>query len=176
MIRGEQIDDMDGGLDSIAGCRSDIHGDAPSTAGFSIRDLELNHVIEAVKTWINSKVSPGEIGIAARSKRQCDKAEQALRSAGIPVRALAKSTGAAEAVSVGTMHRMKGLECRCLAVAAVSDNAVPEPSAVTAADDDPQTHDRDLQREKCLLFVACTRAREQLLVTWHGAPSRFLVP
>ncbi|MBY6366535.1 UvrD-helicase domain-containing protein [Rhodococcoides corynebacterioides] len=176
VIRGEQIDDMDGGLDSIAGCRSDIHGDAPSTAGFSTRDLELSHVVEVVKGWIDSNVAPSEIGIAARSKRHCDKVEQALRAADIPVRALAKSTSAAKAVSVGTMHRMKGLEFRCLAVVAVGSNAVPEPSAITAADDDQQTRDRDLQRERCLLFVACTRAREQLLVTWHGEPSRFVVP
>lgn len=34
---------------------------------------------------------------------------------------------------------------------------------------------KDLIRlERCLLFVACTRARERLQVSWHGEPSPFL--
>ncbi|WP_054815483.1 3'-5' exonuclease [Nocardia arizonensis] len=81
---------------------------------------------------------------------------------------------ATDAVSVGTMHRMKGLEFRCLAVAGVGTAAVPAPNAVTPAAEDPHTHERDIRRERSLLFVACTRAREQLAVTWHGPASPFL--
>lgn len=29
--------------------------------------------------------------------------------------------------------------------------------------------------ERCLLFVACTRARDGLYVSWSGEPSPFLV-
>jgi superfamily I DNA/RNA helicase len=72
------------------------------------------------------------------------------------------------------MHRMKGLEFRCVSVAGVGTKQVPEANAVTPADDDQQKHDEDIEREKCLLFVACTRAREELLITWHGQPSPFL--
>lgn len=69
---------------------------------------------------------------------------------------------------------MKGLEFRCVGVAGASAKLVPAANAVTPIDEDKQTHDQDLERERCLLFVACTRAREELLVTWHGAPSPFL--
>ncbi|GCA99073.1 3'-5' exonuclease [Mycolicibacterium sp. NCC-Tsukiji] len=72
------------------------------------------------------------------------------------------------------MHRMKGLEFRCAVVAGVSDGAVPLPNAVRAADVDKQAHALDLLRERSLLFVACTRAREDLVVTWNGTPSAFL--
>jgi superfamily I DNA/RNA helicase len=72
------------------------------------------------------------------------------------------------------MHRMKGLEFRCLAVAGVGSGAIPAPNAVTPADEDLHTHERDIRRERSLLFVACTRAREQLTVTWHGSASPFL--
>ena len=41
-------------------------------------------------------------------------------------------------------------------------------------EEDQLTHDLDVQRERCLLFVACTRAREQLAVSWHGRPSPLL--
>jgi superfamily I DNA/RNA helicase len=79
-----------------------------------------------------------------------------------------------DAARVGTMHRIKGLEFRCVAVAGVSAKQVPEPNAVTPIDDDQQTHTQDLERERCLLFVARTRAREELVVTWHGEASPFL--
>ena len=55
-----------------------------------------------------------------------------------------------------------------------SAKLVPAANSVTPIEDDKQTHQQDLEREKCLLFVACTRAREELLVTWHGEPSPFL--
>lgn len=72
------------------------------------------------------------------------------------------------------MHRMKGLKFRCVTVIGVGQHQVPAPAAVTSAADDPRSHDLDIQRERCLLFVACTRARENLLVSWHGTPSPLL--
>src|SRR5690606_19453163 len=73
-----------------------------------------------------------------------------------------------------TMHRMKGLEFRCVAVIGVSANQLPAAKAVTPLEEDATTHWNDLQRERCLLFVASTRARERLYVSWHGEPSPFL--
>ena len=72
------------------------------------------------------------------------------------------------------MHRMKGLEFRCVALAGLAQHQVPASSAVTPAAEDQRSHDLDIQRERCLLFVACTRAREKLVVSWHGAPSALL--
>ncbi len=40
-------------------------------------------------------------------------------------------------------------------------------------EEDPLRHTEELLRERCLLFVACTRAWEALRV-WHGQPSPFL--
>jgi superfamily I DNA/RNA helicase len=51
---------------------------------------------------------------------------------------------------------------------------VPAPSAVTPETADPVAHALDLQRERCVLFVACTRARDHLYVSCSGAPSPFL--
>ena len=61
-----------------------------------------------------------------------------------------------------------------MCVAGVGAKQVPAASAVTPVDEDKQTHLQDLERERCLLFVACTRAREELLVTWHDQPSTFI--
>ncbi|MFC7471334.1 3'-5' exonuclease [Actinomadura keratinilytica] len=77
-------------------------------------------------------------------------------------------------MNVGTMHSFKGLEYRCVAVVGVHDGAVPFPKAVTPVDVDRLQHEADLLAERCLLFVACTRARDGLYVSWAGEPSPFL--
>ncbi|MEW1736594.1 UvrD-helicase domain-containing protein [Nocardia beijingensis] len=174
IMRGEPVDDMAGGVDSLAGCRSEVHGRAPESAGFDTAAAEVNHLVEKVRGWLGWGTDPAEIGIATRAKYFGEQIHQALRSAGIPTHLLVQGRAATDAVSVGTMHRMKGLEFRCLAVAGVGAAAVPAPTAVTPADEDHHTHERDIRRERSLLFVACTRAREQLSVTWHGPVSPFL--
>lgn len=177
LLRGQPIDDMDGGLDSIAGCTSHVHGPAPRLESAPSVDAEAKQVAAAVTDWLDGGVAPAEIGIAVRAKWFATKIEKALASAGIASVRLADASDADDdAVRIGTMHRMKGLEFRCMAVAGVSAKQVPEPNAVTPIEDDEQTHRQNLEQERCLLFVACTRAREQLLVTWHGAPSPFLAP
>ena len=174
LLRGQAIDDMEGGLDSIAGCRSHVHGQAPTLQSCSDADSEARAIAENVKKWIAGGVAPSEIGIAVRAKWLTAKIQQALKASRIRSVDLAKATDQDDAVRVGTMHRMKGLEFRCIAVAGVSAKHVPEVRAVTPIEEDKHTHEQDLERERCLLFVACTRAREQLLVTWHGEPSTFL--
>jgi superfamily I DNA/RNA helicase len=77
-------------------------------------------------------------------------------------------------VRLGTMHGMKGLEFQAVAVIGVAQGIVPAPSAVTPASEDALTHTQDLQQERCVLFVACTRARDHLYVSYTGEPSEFL--
>jgi superfamily I DNA/RNA helicase len=78
-------------------------------------------------------------------------------------------------VRIGTMHSFKGLEFRCVAVIGVNEDALPYPKAVTPPELDAKQHETDMLSERCLLFVACTRARDSLYVSWSGKPSLFLV-
>ena len=76
-------------------------------------------------------------------------------------------------VPVGTMHLSKGLEFRAVAVMACDDEVLPLQSrieAVTDQGDLEQVYDT----ERHLLYVACTRARDQLLVTGVAPASEFL--
>jgi superfamily I DNA/RNA helicase len=61
-----------------------------------------------------------------------------------------------------------------VAVIGVEEGLVPEPAAITPEGEDAITHAQDLQRERCVLFAACTRARDHLFVSGTGAPSRLL--
>jgi hypothetical protein len=124
---------------------------------------ELDGITNEVRDWLNAGVEPHAIGIATRTSGRASTIRAALRDAGLP-----------DDLRVTTMHKMKGMEFRCVAVAGVSVSSIPEPAAVTAVNDDPIAHDQDIHRERCLLFVACTRARDTLTISYSGPPSPFL--
>jgi superfamily I DNA/RNA helicase len=111
--------------------------------------------------------------VAARSTDLASQARDALTAVGIPVGKTAAKTAASK-MQAGTMHGMKGLVFQAVAVIGVEDGIVPAAPAVTAADVDQLVHDQDLLRERCVLFVGCTRARDHLHVSYTGKPSPFL--
>ena len=111
--------------------------------------------------------------MAARSASLVREARQALEADGIATVSLS-GRGNPKAVRTGTMHAMKGLEFQAVAVIGVEQGLVPEPAAITPESEDAVTHAQDLQRERCVLFAACTRARDHLFVSGTGAPSTFL--
>lgn len=127
---------------------------------------------EQVRAWQADGINLDEIGICARTKQTAEVAEQHLRQAG---RLPAEPHGAIRGPYIGTMHGMKGLEFRAVAMLDVGATSVPPTAAVADPSEDPVRHAHDLQRERCLLYVAATRAREALAVSWAGQPSRLLV-
>jgi superfamily I DNA/RNA helicase len=83
-------------------------------------------------------------------------------------------TKSPDGVHIGTMHRFKGLEYQRMIIAAVSDGLVPRQMINRLRNNDPKRYQRERQRDRSLLFVAATRARDELAVSWHGTPSPFL--
>jgi superfamily I DNA/RNA helicase len=75
--------------------------------------------------------------------------------------------------SIGTMHLAKGLEFRAVVVMACDDGVLPlEERLETLGDDADLEEVYDTERQ--LLYVACTRARDWLLVTGVEPASEFL--
>jgi ATP-dependent exoDNAse (exonuclease V) beta subunit len=140
-------------------------------------EAELDALVSQVRAWLDAGVGAGGIGVSARFNKTCAKAVSRLTAAGIPAAPLrsADAAGDTAAVRVGTKHSLKGLEFRCVAVVGVNDGALPFPKAVTPAELDPKQYETDMMTERCLLFVACTRARDSLNVSYAGKPSPFLV-
>ncbi|MCX5210081.1 AAA family ATPase [Kitasatospora sp. NBC_00240] len=172
------VDSLEGdGTDSLAGYRSLLHGRRPETHGYPNRQQEVTALVEQIQQWIADGIAPGEIGVCARFNLALDKAAEKLKAAGVPIaRVKGQVMTGNPGVRLATMHFMKGLEFRAVAVLGASADAVPFSREITPADADPLQHQSDLLRERCLLFVACTRAREALRVTWSGEPSPFLPP
>ncbi|WP_327107003.1 UvrD-helicase domain-containing protein [Nonomuraea glycinis] len=175
MLAGEKFDGLDGQRASLTACRSEVHGDKPELYGASTKNAELAYLVDIVRSWLDVGVQPEEIGIAARSETLGQSAAEALTRAGAAACYLSRDRDGVDGqVRVTTMHRMKGLEFRCVAVIGVGAHQLPAANAVTPLEEDETTHRNDLQRERCLLFVAGTRARERLHISWHGEPSSFL--
>ena len=76
-------------------------------------------------------------------------------------------------VSICTMHLAKGLEFRAVAVMACDDEVIPLQDRIeTVADSADLEEVYDTERH--LLYVACTRARDHLLITGVTPASEFL--
>ncbi|MGW0085312.1 UvrD-helicase domain-containing protein [Streptomyces sp. NPDC003393] len=170
------VDALEGeGTDSLAGYRSLLHGGHPQALGYATRQEETEALVDRVRELLDDGLAPHEIGVCARFNLSLDAAEEKLKAAGIPVlRVKGHTAQNAEGVRLATMHAMKGLEFRAVSVLGVGEGAVPFAREITPREADAQQHEADLLRERCLLFVACTRAREALSVTWSGAASPFL--
>jgi hypothetical protein len=163
MLAGRPAEGLDDLPDALAGYRSPVHGRRPVVRAYPDWQAELDGIISQVREWLGAGVEPHAIGIAARTSGRTGAIRSALHDADLP-----------DDICVATMHRMKGMEFRCVAVAGVAAGSVPAPSAVTPFEEDSIAHDQDIHRERCLLFVACTRARDALFVTHAGAVSPFL--
>jgi superfamily I DNA/RNA helicase len=173
LLGPDPVTGLDGEADSLLGYRSPMHGQRPQIHKAGTRDEELTALAERIRSWLDAGIEPHAIGVAARSTRLAGEARDTIKAAGIPTASLA-TQGTKEAVRTGTMHSMKGLEFQAVAVIGVDQGTVPAPAAVTPASEDALAHDQDLQRERCVLFVACTRARDHLYVSYAREPSQFL--
>lgn len=173
-----QVDDLDEGTDTAAGSHSAFGGPEPTMHGYTTAKEEADAVSGQVASWIDAGVAPHEIAVVARTKGSLGRIESSLDQLGIPHHRLAADTVSPDGkVAVGTIHGVKGGEYRCVAIADVSEGQVPLtsiPGAVMPEGVDKLRHDQDMERERSLLYVAATRARDQLSVSWHGAPSPFL--
>jgi superfamily I DNA/RNA helicase len=132
----------------------------------------------AISKWLGERVSggipAGEIAVFVRSESELRRALDAVRDANLDAVDLASApTGEEDRVSVGIMHQAKGLEFRAVAVAACDDEVIPLQSRIEAIADDADLEEV-YNTERHLLYVACTRAREHLLVTGVEPASEFL--
>jgi hypothetical protein len=175
LLGTDPVTGLDGEVDSLLNYRSPMHGPPPRIREAATRPDEFSELAEQLRGWLAAGVEPQAIGLTARSASLVREAREALKSDGITTIPLS-GRSSAQGVRAGTMHAMKGLEFQAVAVIGVERGLVPESSAITPQSEDPVAFAQDLQRERCVLFVACTRARDHLYVSGTGQLSAFLPP
>ena len=108
-------------------------------------------------------------------RRLMPEVENYLNERGVPAASIgADGPRKPDAVHVGTLHRFKGLEYQRMIVAGASDGVIPAARVEGLRDSDPLRYQREIKQARSLLFVAVTRARDWLIISWHGRPSPFL--
>lgn len=161
------VDDLDGGQDEASGYCSLMSGPPPTVRSFATPEAEHAFLLDEVRSLLETTEAE-RICIVARTHRQIrDLYVPLLRGAGIPYLILEADTPdhIGSGVRLATMHRVKGLEFEHVLIAGLNDGVMPSPAAVSAD---------DLLRERCLLHVAASRARETLTATGWGKMSRLL--
>ncbi len=109
-----------------------------------------------------------------RSDAQLDRALDAIKGAELSYNVLDENLDIkADCVSISTMHRAKGMEFRAVVVMACDDEIIPLQERIETVADDTDL-DEVYNTERHLLYVACTRARDHLLVPSVEPASEFL--
>jgi superfamily I DNA/RNA helicase len=134
--------------------------------------------INAVGQWLAARakegLAPHEMGVFVRSEAELTRARAAVEAAGLPAKVFDDNVETTSGrVSIGAMHLAKGLEFRAVAVMACDDEIIPLQERIETVTDDADLEEV-YNTERHLLYVACTRARDHLLVTSGGPPSEFL--
>jgi mRNA-degrading endonuclease RelE of RelBE toxin-antitoxin system len=169
-----ELSDLDGNLQDRSGTVSVFNGPAPTVKLFKSEQEEIDGVSEWISERIKESVVPHEFAIFVRSSAQIPRARAAAEKANLPFKILdEKIEPAGNNASISTMHLAKGLEFRAVVVMACDDEVIPLQERIETIGDDA-----DLQEvydtERHLLYVACTRARDHLLVTAVEPASEFL--
>jgi len=173
-LLGPEVADVDGNTEDRRGTVSVFNGPPPQVRTFTTQEEENRGVSAWLEEQSRAGVAAHEIGIFVRSEEQLDRARTAVAKTGLRFKMLDEHVETTSGqISIGTMHLAKGLEFRAVVVMACDDEIIPLQSRIETV-----TDDNDLEEiyntERHLLYVACTRARDHLLVACVSPGSEFL--
>ena len=166
--------DVDGNVQDRRGAISVVSGPDPEIQACDDPDSE----IEAVAAWIEKRrgegLSANHFGIFVRSEAELPRAQAALELAGLPFQRLSPTAmRLGSQATLSTMHLAKGLEFRAVIVMACDEDVIPNAERIKRLTDENEL-DEVVNTERHLLYVACTRARDYLLITSGTTCSEFV--
>jgi superfamily I DNA/RNA helicase len=174
LLLGPELSDVDGNSEQRVGTISVFNGPIPTMQVFQTPEDESQMVGKWLLERSNEGVMPHEMGVFVRSPAELDRARAAVEHTELPFKVLDEHVETTSGhVSISTMHLAKGLEFRAVAVMACDDEVIPLQARIETVADDADLEEV-YNTERHLLYVACTRARDHLLVTSVDPPSEFL--
>ena len=175
LLNGISFDDLDEDVDLGDRCQSLTHGEKPIIRNFKDASDEFDFIVREIKKLQANGTALTDICIVARTRKLVDDYIAQLTKAGIRSYAIKRNKSddrTFDGLRIATMHRVKGLEFKYVFVAAVNSRIVPLSSAINKTD--AVSEAESMTAEKCLLYVAMTRAQKGAYITSYGKASEFI--
>jgi superfamily I DNA/RNA helicase len=167
-LKGFDYSDLDGEEDTVDGYRSARHGAEPVVRSCSGLVEELDVTAEVLRDWISEAQGSGRseaLAVLVRDKQQRDRVVSGLNERGVAARAVDRGgvgAGGVDEPVVMTMHRAKGTEFTKVVLFDVDLDGSGSPHGYDFSEEDQADAQK---RERSLLYVAASRARDELVVT-----------
>ena len=175
LLEGISFDDLDGEALNRDECQSLTHGEKPVVKYFRSANKEVKFIEDQIHSLENRGVPLKDICITARTHNMLDNYIKAFTECGFRCYELKKEKmddRHQDGIRLATMHRVKGLEFQYVFVAGVNKGVVPLAQVVDVKD--PIAKQEAQTAEKCLLYVALTRAQKGAYITSYGKKSEFI--
>lgn len=175
LLNGISFDDLDDSFDTGDRCQSLTHGSVPELIATANANEEFDEILAKVKGLIDGGVAAKNICIVARTHKLLDDYIAHFTSSGIrcyEIKGNKADDRGMDGIRVATMHRVKGLEFQYVFVVAANNRIIPLASAIDHTD--AVSEQETMTAEKCLLYVALTRAQKGAYISGYGKMSEFL--
>ena len=169
LLNGISFDDLDDDVDLGDKCRSLVHGEAPVVKFFADANEELSYLNDCISELHKKSVPLKNICIVARTNQLVKDYSAQLTKSGYSVYQIKRSKAddlSHDGIRIATMHRVKGLEFQYVFIVSANNRIVPLETAINHSD--PIAERESYTAEKCLLYVALTRAQKQAYITCYG--------
>lgn len=175
LLRGIRFDDLDQEFDLGDKCQSLTHGEKPVFKNFKNANEEFNFILDEISKLKDNGVALTDICVVARTNKLIEDYIKLFKNAGIGYYEIKRNKTdirSFDGLRVATMHRVKGLEFKYVFIVAVNNRILPLSSAINCPDLISKAE--SITSEKCLLYVAMTRAQKGVYITSYGTKSEFL--
>ena len=167
LLEGGDYTDIEDEAESTKDYRSVRSGPAPVVVRANGATDELGAAAAQVRRWMEADVAPEAVAVLVRTEQHAKRAAAALDAHGVANASVGRGETAGKGkVSVMTMHSAKGMEFERVVVMGADAS---EMASLFGHERLPEAERQDaLLRERSLLYVAATRARDELVVTTPG--------
>lgn len=176
LLNGISFDDLDDDVDLGDKCLSLVHGEAPVVKCFADANEELSYLNDCISDLQDRCVPLKNICIVARTNQLVKDYSALLTKSGHSVYQIKRSKAedlSHDGIRIATMNRVKGLEFQYVFIVSANNRIVPLEAAIDHSD--PITERESYTAEKCLLYVALTRAQKQAYITCYGKNQSSLI-
>ncbi len=172
LLSGGEFFDAEEQTEGVSGYRSIRRGPHPISIAAKDQADQIDRVSALVSGWLDDGVDASSIALLARTNQGASALRDGLHSYGLSSDYITAAKPEGNRPVVMTMHMAKGMEFRRVVLFDISDGVMPQANLLTNVAAEEQAD--ILLRERSLLYVAASRARDVLAVTWAGRPSLLL--